>query len=94
MDFYRILWHDICRLGRPFTYTIREWSRQHPVLVRLLAYTACLLMVAGQILLPWRFGFWAVPFVLAADGVFIIIGHLYWDTLGPFIKHEQDLTEP
>ena len=88
MDFYRTIWDAIS--DRPFTYTIRQWSQQYPVLNRLLAYTACLLIVAGQILLPWHFGLWAIPFVLAADGAFIAIGHLYWDSLGPNIKHEDD----
>jgi len=90
MDFYRVLWHDICRVGRPFTYVMREWSQQHPILMRLLSYSILLSLVLGQILLSWHFGLWAIPFVLAADGVFILTGHTVWDTVGEYILHDDD----
>ena|SRR3990167_6469386 len=95
-DWYKLLgWGRIST--RPFTYTMREWSSQHHILARLLAYPIGVGLIIGQVLLPVAFGlpafphlYWATPFATVAAGAFLLMAHLWWDTPGPYIKHQKD----
>lgn len=81
---YEYLWRPTA--GRPWTYEIRDWSDRHPGWALLISVVVAVGFVAGQVILVRLFGWVALPFVLFADFMAFVAGHLFWDTSGSYIK--------
>ena len=76
--------------GRPWTFQLRDWGRHHPLRVWPIAALVVAGFVAGQLLLPMTVGLWALPFVVFADFMAFVGGHLAWGW-GPFTRSVEDI---
>lgn len=79
---YRFLWEHT--FGRPWTYVIREWAHENP----LKATALVPLFVAVFIVAQWKFN--RLYVIIPCDLLFFLLGHLFWDTVGPYIKKQRD----
>ena len=75
---YELLWRPTA--GRPWTYVIRDWTLSHPLWAFIVVSTIAAGFVAGQITLTMSFGVVSLPFVLFADFMAFVAGHLFWDS--------------
>lgn len=80
---YKYLWRHT--FGRPWTYVIREWAHRNPLQAILLLP----LFIAGAIVAQWKLPHLYV--ILPSDFLFFLMGHLFWDTVGAYIKKRRDL---
>lgn len=82
---YELLWSNTTR--RPWTYVMRQWSRQNRVArTVMVALYLALVFFAASAIWSWSVGFWS----LAVWGTGTIWGHLFWDTAGGHVKHAGD----
>jgi len=81
--FYRFFWSHTS--GRPWTYEIRDWTERHRVWGALITGGVTAAFFAGQMLLTIYFGYWSIPFMVWADFMAFVAGHLFWDTDGAYI---------
>lgn len=85
---YRFFWSRTTK--RPWTYQIRDWTLHHPLRVWPAVTAIAAAFVVGQVELTRRFGRRAAPFVLFADFMAFVAGHLWWDTAGAYVKEVDD----
>ena len=81
---YEYIWRPTS--GRPWTYEIRDWCDRHPKWALVIALPVTAGFIAGQVLLVMMFRFWALPFVIFADFMAFVAGHLFWSTTGSYLK--------
>jgi hypothetical protein len=81
---YELVWRPTA--GRPWTYEIRDWCDRHPIWGLVVALPVAAGFVAGQVYLVGEFRVWALPFVVFADFMAFVAGHLFWDTAGKYIR--------
>ena len=84
---YKFFWSNTSR--RPWTYEIRDWTERHKDWGALIVVGVTTAFVIGQMYLTVHFGYWSIPFVLWADFMAFVAGHLFWDTDGAYI-HMKD----
>ena len=74
---------------RPWTYEIRDWSKRHLGWTMLILGFLIVTLLPGQILLPRIIGWNALPFVVFVNFLFVLGGHLFWDTRGKYIPIQR-----
>jgi len=87
---YTKMWIFVAKLlgvprPRPWTYEIRDWSSRHELWTIVIAAPVTAAFILGQMELVIAFGWLALPFVLWADFMAFVAGHLFWDTRGKYL---------
>jgi len=85
--FYRFFW--IHTSGRPWTYEIRDWTERHRIWGALITGGVTTAFFTGQMLLTIYFGYWSIPFMVWADFMAFVAGHLFWDSEGTYIQLKE-----
>ncbi len=78
---YRILWTNTTR--RPWTYAMRQTAIETPWKVWIAHLVILPLLALIYVYWPWYFGLPVIAFTFA------LWGHLFWDTLGAYVKHAR-----
>jgi hypothetical protein len=81
---YELVWRPTA--GRPWTYEIRDWCDRHVNWALTIAIPVTASFVVGQMVLVQWAGWFALPFMLFADFMAFVAGHLFWDTAGKYIQ--------
>ncbi len=76
--FYAVLWK--ATLGRPYTYWFRESAKNHPVVASvIILITVIMAFIAMRLFHQW--------YAIGLQAFYwFLLGHLYWDTAGAYIK--------
>lgn len=90
---YEWMWRGSARLlgyeARPWTYIMREWSRQYPV----QRHIAASLWYVALLAVGFYVEGWAVAVLVAVTAFSSMLwGHLYWDTSGSYLKDGSDFS--
>ena len=83
---YKRMWKPTT--GRPWTYAMRQTAGWKSALGILGASAALLLLCAWLTTILSGFPVGVTMLVLGTAGGFLL-GHLFWDTKGAFIKHRD-----
>ena len=79
-DLYAALWRNTT--GVQWTYLARRWAAAHPRSVPWVLLPAILLTILLQLVGGW-------VGVVVGDFLFLLLGHLYWDTAGSYLGHRK-----
>jgi len=85
---YEFFWRRTS--GRPWTYEIRDWSDRYPGAALAIAVPVAAAFVIGQMMFVMWAGWLALPYMLFADFMAFVAGHLYWDTAGRHIRSKSE----
>ena len=85
---YELVWRPTTH--RPWTYQIRDWTRHHPLRVWPIVAVISTAFFVGQMEAVRLFGWPAAPFVVFADFMAYVAGHLWWDTGSDYVLETDD----